>query len=158
MKKFIKKPNPRFRSIIRKYPKTEREIAFTELWQQKKYQEALETTFPDQWVWFAEDINNEIITDYPTIAGSGEALSERAFAVINKAFPLETKLNHAFEIDGHKFFWFSPPVVDKDAFNETKLNVFMLKPRYTTVWSEKFVNIWIKYGFTGADFVEINTI
>lgn len=155
MKKFITRFEPRYRSLMLASPMTEREKAFTSLWQQKKYQEALETTFPDKWIWFAEDIEKEIVCDHPIIAGAGMAFSEQAFAVIHEAFPLETKLNHPFEIDGYKFIWISPPVVEKEDFNTTEFNIFSAKPLYKTVYSENFVSLWNRHGFTGRGFEEI---
>lgn len=155
MKKFITKSNPNYRGVMTSNPVTQREKDFILLWQQKKYKEALMTCFPDKWIWFAEDINKETVCDYPKIAGHGEAMSEPAFNVFQKAFPEETKLNHPFEIDGYKFIWFSPPVIEKTEFFTAEFNIFMVKPLYKTIYSEVFVNLWKEHGFTGHEFVLI---
>lgn len=137
------------------HPESQREKDFSLLWQQKRYEEALNTSFPDQWVWFAEHIDKESVCAYPTVAGAGEVMSEDAFSVIHEAFPFETRFNHPLEIDGYKFIWFSPPVVEKADFNSTQDNIFMAKPLYRTVYSEDFVNLWKLHRFTDHEFVEI---
>lgn len=154
MKKFIVKLNPSYRGLICAFPITEKEEKFITLWQQKKYQEAIDTSFPDEWVWFSENLEKETVCDHTKIAGAGEAFSERAFAIIHAEFPEETKLNHPIELDGYKLIWVSPPVVETNDFESTPFNFFMAKPLYQSVYSEAFVNLWKQHGLVGHDFIE----
>lgn len=156
MKKYILKTNPCFRDIAMKFPYSEKKELFSDLWQNKKFKEALDN-FPDEWVWLGQDIEKELICDMPLIVGAGTALSQKSFVIINNVFPEETKLNHQFEIDGYKFVWFGPTVVEKQDFDVAESNIFLLKPLYLTVFSEKFVQLWNINGFTGHKFVEIDT-
>lgn len=155
MKKYIKKSDPIYRNVMTYSPETEREKSFSKLWQQKRYEEALNTSFPDKWVWFVENIDKEIVCDNPNNAGSGLAFSEKAFLVINQAFPNETKLNHHFEIDGYHFVWFSPPIIEKHDFDKTSHNIFMVRPMYKKIYSEAFVNLWKEHGFSGHDYIAV---
>lgn len=155
MKKYIAKSDPRFRSLITSEPPDDREARFSELWQQKKYSEAIETSFPDKWEWFAEDIEKETVCDHTKTCWLGEAFSERAFAIIHAEFPEETQLNHPIELDGYKFIWVSPPLIDKSEFELSTLGICLVRPVYTTFYSEEFVQLWNKHGFVGHEFIEM---
>lgn len=156
MNKFITRTDNRYRFVGNVFPSQNIEDIFTAYWQARKFEEAL-NLFPKKWVWLGENIKNELVCDHPIIVGAGIAFTSHAFEVISKEFPEETKLNHPFEIDGYKFVWTSPPVVQKEDFHLTKLNIFLAKPLYITVYSEKFVEIWKQHGFTGHEFVGIDT-
>lgn len=155
MKKFIRKHNLLYRTAAKITDDISR-IEFSNLWQKKKYTEALAGFFPTSWEWIGSDLENQLVSDYPVNLGTGEVVSEKLFNLLRKKYPDETNLNHELLIDGHKYFWFSPPVIEKEELDSTALNIFMVRPRYTTMYSEDFVNLWKDNGFTGHEFVEVN--
>lgn len=152
MNTFITKNNPIFRNIGWVFDSPELKENFSLLWQTKQYANALEL-FPKKWKWYGEDIANEKVCDNPLVVGMGYVFSKKAFELIHSIFPNETSLHHEFSIDGYDFVWFSPPIVEKSKYTESEHNIFIVKPGYSGLFSEKFVKIWQTNGFVGNSYI-----
>lgn len=133
-------------------PRTKREIKFSQLWQSKKFDEAMEY-FPDEWAWFSEDISNEEVTDMPGNLFIGVILSQRAFKEFSKEFPEDVTRYKSFQLDGIHYVWIEVQPVNSIELKDTKLNICVARPSYKTYFSEKFVEFFKRHSFTGNQFV-----
>lgn len=143
-----------FKDVGTVSPRTEREVAFRELWQKKKYAEALDH-FPDQWKWMGIEHGDEVAGDIVCTIFTGLAFSERAFTVIHKAFPNETSIHHKFQIDNQILYWVNPIKVDFKDINITPHHLFSSEPLYTVYVSDEFRQLCTQHGFTGRSFTKL---
>lgn len=128
---------------------------FQEHWQKKEFDEGLKY-FPTKWKWMdGPDPQNEFLGDMPMVFFMGVVFIEEAFKKVSARFPVETKINHEFEIDGYKFVWVNPQLISMDDFENTKLNLVTAKPSYAKCVSQEFVDFCVEHSFTGARFVPL---
>jgi len=134
---------------------SEKSERFSELWQQKRYDEAV-ASFPDQWDWITAGEDKTIRTDMPTSYGVGVVMSERAYHVISQEFPEVTKLHHEVMVGDEKFHWFfsGDDICPLEECLQSDLNVFQIAVTYKIMFSQKFVDVWEAHGFTSGEFVE----
>lgn len=129
-------------------PRTEREMKFNQLWENKKFDEAM-SYFPNQWTWFSEDISKELITDMPGCLVNGLVLSKKAFTLVAQEFPGDITRHHPFELDGHLFEWIEVKIINDSDIKSTQLNIFILRPSYKTYVSERFSDFFKENNLTG---------
>lgn len=152
MIRYITKANRNYRDIGRVFDNKQTERNFVTLWQQKKYEDALKI-FPSKWKWYGEDVKNLLVPDNPEVVGAGYVITAKAFQIISKRFPLETKLHHDFRLDDYDFVWFRPPVIEDENINSTELNIFTIRTGYRIIFSEEYVSLWLENNFTGNSYI-----
>lgn len=135
-------------------PRTKKHDKFVKLWQQKKYEEAL-NFFPDDWLWFTEDRSKEVVTDMPGNMFTGITFSKKAFDIMYPVFHQDMLFHHDLFIEDHHFVWVHIPIVEKKDIASTNHHLFITRPSYKTYASEVFYDFFKRQGFTGEAFILI---
>lgn len=97
--------------------------------------------FPKAWKWFGEGLDQREISDVPGVIGAGVVLSQRAYTALLETFSDELSNGISFQIDGHIYYWISPPTVsiDETKVDDRKLNIFIEDKRFRKCFSKKFI-------------------
>ncbi len=145
-----------FKTAATIHPTTSREREFTNLWQQKKFSEAMQY-FPDQWKWIGLEHGNEVVGDIVSSIFPGLVLSEKAFAILNNAIPHETSFHKKIYIEGQILYWVNIIRVDFEEIHKTNHQLFSSKPLITKYVSEEVYLLCKKEGLTGKNFKLVAT-